>query len=91
MPQQKVQGVLWLMEFKSLTRLQRRVRTDPAKSKSIHQWERTLLKKTGTLVPKTGKYPSVFVIEDSVDRVRDSFCRSPDKSIKQTSSDIPFR
>ncbi|GFT25403.1 hypothetical protein TNCV_182311 [Trichonephila clavipes] len=32
----------------------------------------------------------VFVIEDIVDRGRDSFCSSPDKSIRQASSDIPF-
>ncbi|GFT58636.1 MARVEL domain-containing protein [Trichonephila clavipes] len=52
-PQQKVQYVLWLTEFKSVTRVQLHVRTkwnvDSPISKSIHQWERTL-KKTGTLV-----------------------------------------
>ncbi|GFU09886.1 hypothetical protein TNCV_784361 [Trichonephila clavipes] len=40
--QQKVQCVLWLMEFKSVTLVQRRVRTewnvDPPKSKSTHLW-----------------------------------------------------
>ncbi|GFT11186.1 hypothetical protein TNCV_1143371 [Trichonephila clavipes] len=58
-------------------------------SKFIHQWERTL-QETGTLVSEIGKYPEVFVTEDAVDRVRDSFCWSPDKSIWQTSNDIPF-
>ncbi|GFT95834.1 uncharacterized protein TNCV_311861 [Trichonephila clavipes] len=43
-------------------------------------------KETGTLVSQTGKYD--FVIEDTVDRVRNSFCRSPDKSIKQASNDF---
>ncbi|GFT37183.1 hypothetical protein TNCV_1126491 [Trichonephila clavipes] len=28
--------------------------------------------------------------KDTVDRVRDSFCRNPDKSIRQASDDIPF-
>ncbi|GFY12478.1 putative DD41D transposase [Trichonephila clavipes] len=44
--------------FKSVTRVQRRVRTewnvDTPTSKSIHQWERTL-KETGALVSQTGK------------------------------------
>ncbi|GFV76105.1 uncharacterized protein TNCV_4671941 [Trichonephila clavipes] len=59
-PQQKVQCVLWLTEFKSVTHVQRRVRTkwnvDPPTSKSIHQWERTL-KETGGLVSQTSKCP----------------------------------
>ncbi|GFX16888.1 uncharacterized protein TNCV_2518661 [Trichonephila clavipes] len=46
-PQQKVQCVLWLAEFKSVTRVQRRVRTkwnvDSPTTKSIHRWERTLM------------------------------------------------
>ncbi|GFX97231.1 uncharacterized protein TNCV_557211 [Trichonephila clavipes] len=92
-PHQKVQCVLQLMEFKSVTVVQRRVRTewnvDYPISQSIHQWERTL-KETGISVSKTGKNPSIFVIEDTVDRVRDSFCRCPDKSIRQASSSIPF-
>ncbi|GFS87478.1 hypothetical protein TNCV_207881 [Trichonephila clavipes] len=58
-------------------------------SKSIHQWERTL-KEKGTLAHL--QLTSVlFVIEGTVDRVRDSCCRSLDKSIRQTSNDIPFR
>ncbi|PRD18371.1 UNVERIFIED_CONTAM: hypothetical protein NCL1_60814 [Trichonephila clavipes] len=80
-----MQCVLKLTEFKSVTRVQRRVRTewnvDPPTSKSIHQWDRTL-KEKGTLVSQTGKYPEVSVIENSVDRVRDLFCRSPEKSIR---------
>ncbi|GFU69931.1 hypothetical protein TNCV_3348561 [Trichonephila clavipes] len=44
MPQEKVQCVHWLTEFKSVTRAQRRVRTewnaDPPTSKSIHQWDK---------------------------------------------------
>ncbi|GFU48954.1 hypothetical protein TNCV_3209391 [Trichonephila clavipes] len=41
-------------------------------------------------VSQTGKYPSVFVIQNTVDRLRDSFCWSPGKSIRQASYDIPF-
>ncbi|GFU19565.1 hypothetical protein TNCV_21391 [Trichonephila clavipes] len=37
---------------------------------------------------ETDKYPKVFVIEDTVDGVRDSFCRNPDKSIRQDGNDI---
>ncbi|GFX35217.1 hypothetical protein TNCV_100241 [Trichonephila clavipes] len=48
------------------------------------------LKETGALVSQTSKYPYVFVKEDIVDRVCDSFCSSSDKSIKQASNDIPF-
>ncbi|GFT82102.1 hypothetical protein TNCV_3910321 [Trichonephila clavipes] len=35
----------------------------------------------GSFGCQTGKYFYVFVIEDTVDRVRDSFCISPDKPI----------
>ncbi|GFT90684.1 uncharacterized protein TNCV_4074661 [Trichonephila clavipes] len=59
-PEQKMQCVLWLTEFKSVTRVQRCVQTewnvDSPTSKSIHQWERTL-KETGVLLSLTGKYP----------------------------------
>ncbi|GFW82511.1 hypothetical protein TNCV_1794041 [Trichonephila clavipes] len=60
MPQQKVQCVLWLTEFKSVTLLFRRVRTEwnanPPTPKSIHRCERILMG-TGTLVSQTGKCP----------------------------------
>ncbi|GFV35932.1 histone-lysine N-methyltransferase SETMAR [Trichonephila clavipes] len=56
-------------EFKLVTLIQRRVQTkwnvDPLTSKSIHHWKRTL-KETGTLASQTGKYPKVFVVEDTV-------------------------
>ncbi|GFS59229.1 uncharacterized protein LOC103524116 [Trichonephila clavipes] len=82
-----------VMEFKSVTRAQRRVRTEwnvnHPSSKYIHQWDRTL-KEMGTLVSQTSKYPQVFGREDTVDRVRGSFCRSPDKYIRQAINDIPF-
>ncbi|GFU10806.1 uncharacterized protein TNCV_2388061 [Trichonephila clavipes] len=61
--------------------VRRERKVHPPTSKSIHQWDRTL-KETGTLVSQTGKYPEVFVIEDTVDRVRNSFCMSPHKSIR---------
>ncbi|GFW32354.1 uncharacterized protein TNCV_675131 [Trichonephila clavipes] len=88
-----MQCLHWLTEFKSITLVQRRVRTewnvDPPTSKFIHHWERTL-KETGTLVSQTGKYPYFYMIKDTVDGVRDSFCRSPDSSIRQASNDILF-
>ncbi|GFX10716.1 uncharacterized protein TNCV_147581 [Trichonephila clavipes] len=77
-----MQCVNWIMEIKSVTCIRRHVRrewnVDHPTSKSIHQWGRTL-KETGTLVSQPSKYASVFVIEDTVDRVWDSLCRSPDK------------
>ncbi|GFV62888.1 hypothetical protein TNCV_3319131 [Trichonephila clavipes] len=48
------------------------------------------LKVTGALVSQTDNYPIVFVIEDTVDRVRDSFCMSPDKITTQACNDVPF-
>ncbi|GFX77946.1 uncharacterized protein TNCV_909631 [Trichonephila clavipes] len=57
MQQLKVQGVLWLTAFKSVTLGKRLLQTewnvDPPKSKSIHQWKRTL-NETETLVSQTG-------------------------------------
>ncbi|GFW74881.1 hypothetical protein TNCV_2677511 [Trichonephila clavipes] len=38
-------------------------------------------------ISQTGKYPYVFGREDIVDRLRDSFYRSPDKSIRQANGD----
>ncbi|GFX69326.1 uncharacterized protein TNCV_3565021 [Trichonephila clavipes] len=68
-----IRGSEFLDLVRSAARLHRRVRTEwnvhPPTSKSIHQWERPL-KETGTLVSQTGKYPSVFVTEATVDRVR---------------------
>ncbi|GFX02579.1 uncharacterized protein TNCV_728331 [Trichonephila clavipes] len=87
-----MQYVLWLTGFKSVTRVQRRARSewnvDPPTSKCMYRWERTL-KETRTLVSQTGEYSYVFVIEDTIDRVCDSFCRSPDKS-RQAGNDIRF-
>ncbi|PRD31118.1 UNVERIFIED_CONTAM: hypothetical protein NCL1_24363 [Trichonephila clavipes] len=72
-----------IMKSMRISRVQRRVRTewnvDPPTSKSILQWERTL-KETGTLVSQTCKNPLVFVIEDTVDRMLDSFFSSMDVS-----------
>lgn len=57
--QQNVQCVLWLAEYKSVIRVQRRARNEyninPPTSKSILLWDRTL-QANGTLIPKTGKH-----------------------------------
>ncbi|GFX73562.1 uncharacterized protein TNCV_2342671 [Trichonephila clavipes] len=91
--EKEVPCVLWLMEFKSVTREQRCVRAewnaDSPTLKSIHQWERTLKEKV-ILVPRAGKYLKFFVIKDTADYVRDSFCRSPSKSNRQASNGILF-
>lgn len=42
----------------------------------------------GTLVSETSKHPKVFVTNDPVDCVRDSFSRSATKSIRQASNEL---
>lgn len=90
-PQQKVKCVLWLAELKSVTRVRRRFRlefnVDPPTSKSILQWDRTL-KATGTLIPQTGKHSKNKINEETVDRVRTAFTRSPKKSIRRGSHQL---
>ncbi|GFV41802.1 uncharacterized protein TNCV_3629531 [Trichonephila clavipes] len=74
MPQQKVQCVLWLEEFKSAPCVHQSVRTewnvDPPTSKSINQWERTL-RETRTLVSQTGKAVGSLVVRASDSRPED--------------------
>ena len=90
-PQQKVQCVLWLAEEKSVTRVQRHVRRtwnmDPPGHKAILKWDRTL-RETGSLLPQTGKHAKRTVSEDTVERVRTAFARSPQKSIRRASIEL---
>ncbi|PSN38537.1 hypothetical protein C0J52_23180, partial [Blattella germanica] len=90
-PQQKVQCVLWLAEEKSVTRVQRHVRRtwnmDPSGHKAILKWGRTL-RETGSLLPQTGKNAKRTVSEDTVEHVRTSFARSPQKSIRRASIEL---
>ncbi|PSN39385.1 hypothetical protein C0J52_26129, partial [Blattella germanica] len=88
---QKVQCVLWFAELKSVTSVQRRIRrewnVDPPSRKSIYEWDRTLRDRE-SLISKTGKYPKKNLAEMAVDQVRESFTRSPHKSIRQASREL---
>ena len=90
-PQRKVQCVLWLAELKSVTCVQRRAKrernVDPPTRKSIYEWDKTL-RETGSLISHTGKHPKQHVTEKTVDRVRESFSRSPRKSIRQACREL---
>ncbi|PSN45712.1 hypothetical protein C0J52_19129 [Blattella germanica] len=89
--QQKVQCVLWFAELKSVTSFQRRIRrewnVDPPSRKSISEWDRTL-RDRGSLISKTGKHPKKNLTEMAVDQVRESFTRSPRRSIRQASREL---
>ena len=90
-PQQKGQCVLWLAEEKSVTRVQRHVRrtwnVDPPGHKAIQKWDKTL-RETGSLLPQTGKRAKVSVNEETIERVRTTFARSPRKSIRIASTEL---
>jgi DNA-binding transcriptional regulator YiaG len=78
--------MLRLAELKSVTRVQRRTRREwnvaPPTRKSIYEWEKTL-RDTGSLISHAGKHPKQHVTEETVDRVRESFSRSPRKSSRE--------
>ena len=78
--------MLWLAEGKSVTWVQHHVRrtwnVDPPGHKAILKWDRTL-RETGYLglLPLTGKHAKLSVNEETIERVRTAFARSPRKSI----------
>ncbi|PSN45605.1 hypothetical protein C0J52_17401 [Blattella germanica] len=82
-PQQKVQCVLWLAEEKSVTwvHVRRTWNMDPPGHKAILKWDRTL-RETGS------KHAKRTVSEDTVERVRTAFARSPQKSIRRASIEL---
>jgi len=90
-PQHKLQCMLWSAELKSVTRVQRRARkewnVDTPTCKSIYEWDKTL-PEMGNLISHAGKHPKQHVTEQTVDRVRKSFSRSPRKSIRQASREL---
>ena len=90
-PQRKVQCVSWLAELKSVTRIQQRARrewnVDPPTHKSIYELDKTL-RETGSLISHPGKHPKQHVMEETVDRVRESFSRSQCKSIRQANREL---
>jgi hypothetical protein len=60
---------------------------DPPTCKSIYEWDKTL-RETVSLISHAGKHPKQHVMEETVDRVRESFSRSPRKSIRQASREL---
>ena len=70
--------------------MQRHVRrtwnVDPPGHKSILKWDKTLWE-TGSLLPQTGKHAKVSVNEETIERVRTEFARSPRKSIRRASTE----
>ena len=46
------------------------------------------LRETGSLLPKTGKFAKVSVNEETIERVRMAFARSPRKSIRRASTEL---
>ncbi|PSN35296.1 Fructosamine-3-kinase [Blattella germanica] len=78
-PQRKVQCVLWLAKFESVTRVQREYRRVynevPPHRNNINRWDKQL-KETGSLLDqKRSGRPSVS--DESVDAIRDTYLRSP--------------
>jgi hypothetical protein len=55
---------------------------DPPTCEYIYEWDKTL-RETGSLISHAGKHPTQHVTEENVDRVRESFSRSPRKSIRK--------
>jgi hypothetical protein len=60
---------------------------DPPTCKSIYQWDKTL-REMGSLVSHAGKHHKQHVTEVTVDRVCETFCRSPRKSIRRASREL---
>ena len=76
---------------KYVTWVQRHVRrtwnVDPPGHKAILKWERTL-QETRSLLPQTGKHAKVSVNEETIERVRTAFARSPRKSTRRASTEL---
>jgi hypothetical protein len=88
--QRKVQCVLWLAKFEFLTQVRREYRRvfneEPPHENSIRRWDRQL-KDAGSLLDKQrpGR-PSVS--DESVENIRNSFIRSPKKSVCKCSREL---
>jgi hypothetical protein len=79
----KVQCILWLAKFESVTQVRREYRhvynEEPPHENSIRRWDRQL-KETGSILDKKGSgRPSVS--DESVENIRSSFTHSPKKSV----------
>lgn len=92
-PQRKVQCVLWLAKFESVTRVQREYRRVynevPPHRNNINRWDKQL-KETGSLLDqKRSGRPSVS--DESVDAIRDTYLRSPKKSVRACARELQLK
>ncbi|GBN60650.1 hypothetical protein AVEN_254379-1 [Araneus ventricosus] len=83
--QEKAMCVLWFFETKSVITTQRRFRTtykeDPSSDNSIRRWL-TQFQETGSVLHRKGAgRPSTS--QENVDRIQETFTRSPQKSTRQ--------
>ncbi|GBN92502.1 hypothetical protein AVEN_81856-1 [Araneus ventricosus] len=83
--QEKAMCVLWFFETKSVITTQRRFRTtykkDPPSDNSIRRWL-TQFQETGSVLHRKGAgRPSTS--QENVDRIQETFTRSPRKSTRQ--------
>jgi hypothetical protein len=91
--ERKVQCVLWLAKFESVTRVRREYRRvfneEPPHENSIRRWDKQL-KETGSLRHKkySGRPP---VSDESVEAIRTSFLRSRRKSVRKCARELDFR
>jgi hypothetical protein len=83
--QRKMQCVLWLAKFESVTQVQREYHSvfneEPPHESNIRHWERQL-KETGSLLDKQcSERPSVS--DELVENIQNSYISSPKKSVRK--------
>ncbi|GBN89029.1 hypothetical protein AVEN_23529-1 [Araneus ventricosus] len=83
--QEKAMCVLWFFETKSVITTQRRFRTkykkDPPSDNSIRRWL-TQFQETGSVLHRKGPGRPI-TSQENVDRIQETFTRSPRKSTRQ--------
>ncbi|GFS66285.1 DUF4817 domain-containing protein [Trichonephila clavipes] len=86
----KAQCVAWFIETKSDTQTQRNYRTtyeeSPPSRSSIREWYHKFMT-TGSVEHKKG-YGHPRTSEESVERIRETFRRSPTKSVRQAAQEL---
>ncbi|XP_021913745.1 uncharacterized protein LOC110826920 [Zootermopsis nevadensis] len=91
--QRKVQCVLWLAKFESVTLVRREYRSvfneEPPHENNIRRWDKQL-KETGSLL-KQSRPGRPSVSNDTIEAVRASYLRSPKKSVRKCSSYVKVR
>ncbi|KDR22379.1 hypothetical protein L798_02470 [Zootermopsis nevadensis] len=88
--QRKVQCVLWLAKFESVTLVRREYRSvfneEPPHENNIRRWDKQL-KETGSLL-KQSRPGRPSVSNDTIEAVRASYLRSPKKSVRKCSVEL---